>query len=60
MACGGCTSTITNILTNLEGVKNFNVDLENKKVTVETDLPQQQVFDAIVSSGRATVFKGEI
>lgn len=35
IVCGGCASAIKNALGNVEGVKEVDVDVESKAVTVE-------------------------
>jgi len=41
------------------GVKTFNVDLATQKVIVETDLPQEKVYETISKTGKQTQFVGQ-
>jgi len=58
MTCGGCSGAVTRVLTKAEGITKFDVDLENKKVFVETDRPSDEVLNIIKKTGKATTFVG--
>ncbi|KAF9923451.1 Cytosolic copper metallochaperone [Linnemannia zychae] len=54
MTCSGCSGAVTRVLTKLEGVKSFDVSLENQKVTVETEtLTQDEILQKIQKTGKA-------
>jgi len=56
MTCSGCSGAVTRVLSKLQGVTNFDVSLETQKVVVEATIPQEQVFQAIQKTGKATRF----
>ena len=52
--CGMCVSTIKKALRKVEGINEFKIDLENKKVTVsfdETLTSEDKIETAITSAG---------
>jgi copper chaperone len=54
MTCGHCKSTVTNALTELEGVKNVTVHLETGTVDVEVDeskVSESEMREAIEEQG---------
>jgi copper chaperone len=53
VSCEHCVSAITKELTQIDGVKVVNVDLESKKVTVVADesVAEQQIRDGIDEAG---------
>lgn len=57
MHCASCVKHITNALNNVKGVVGVNVDLENKKVIVETkeDVPAETLSAAITEAGYQVV-----
>jgi len=46
MACSHCVNTIKTSLTNMPGISNVSVDLNNKSVTVDFD-PSQTTIELI-------------
>lgn len=53
MTCEGCTSTISRVLGKIEGIDNFEVDLANKKVTVNGNVETDKVLQALQKWGDA-------
>ena len=54
IACNGCLSKVTPFLDELEGIANWEVDLENpqKILTVESDeLSTEQIQEAVAKAG---------
>ena len=52
--CGMCEKTITKALNKVQGVKDFNIDIENKKITITFDdslTNLTSIEDAITKSG---------
>ncbi|WP_019673703.1 heavy-metal-associated domain-containing protein [Psychrobacter lutiphocae] len=49
MTCGGCVKSVDNVVSQLGGVKNIDVDLEGNKATVIFDTQATSV-DAIVEA----------
>ncbi|CAI5466940.1 unnamed protein product [Closterium sp. Yama58-4] len=54
MPCGGCSAAVKRVLEKMEGVKSFDISLENQKVTVVGDVTPQEVFDKVAKTGKAT------
>ncbi|KAJ3071346.1 Cytosolic copper metallochaperone [Podochytrium sp. JEL0797] len=56
MTCTGCSGAVNRILSKADGVKSFDINLEEKKVSVvASGLTQDQVLDIIRKSGKTTV-----
>lgn len=53
LKCGGCAKTVTNKLTELEGVTNVNVVVETSEVAfeIEKEEDMQQVVDRLAEIG---------
>ncbi len=53
MTCGHCTSAVTDELSKINGVTKVDVDLESKKVKIESDVAVdwQIIVDAIDEAG---------
>ncbi|XP_033124399.1 copper transport protein ATOX1-like [Anneissia japonica] len=58
MTCGGCSGAVERVLNKKEGIAKFEVDLEKKKVFVETDLSSDEVLEVIKKTGKATTYVG--
>ena len=58
MTCDSCVNSIKNALSNLEGVNNYQVLLENNSVIVDTTLPHSVIQETIEKTGRKAVLKG--
>lgn len=62
MTCGNCAQTATNVLKNVKGVKEANVDFESKKAkaVASNKLTEQQIKEAIKSKTNfEALFSGE-
>ncbi|KAL7747207.1 Cytosolic copper metallochaperone [Sorochytrium milnesiophthora] len=53
MTCSGCSGAVERALKRLDGVKKADISLDTQLVKVETDLPQEKVFEAIQKTGKA-------
>ncbi|KAJ6004092.1 hypothetical protein N7499_000156 [Penicillium canescens] len=55
MTCGGCSGAVERVLKKLEGVKNFDVNLESQtaNVTTEPTLSYDTVLATIKKTGKA-------
>ncbi|KAJ5761896.1 uncharacterized protein N7511_005278 [Penicillium nucicola] len=55
MTCGGCSGAVERVLKKLEGVKNFDVNLESQtaNVTAEPALSYDTVLATIKKTGKA-------
>jgi copper chaperone len=51
MSCGGCVKSIQNALKKLDASSKTEVNLENKEVSVETNLEEIKVREAITLAG---------
>ena len=53
MTCGHCSSAVTDELSKINGVTKVDVDLESKKVNIESDaaVDWQIIVDAIDEAG---------
>ena len=58
MTCGGCSGAVTRVLGKKEGVSKFDVNLESKKVFVETELSADEILEVLKKTGKATAFVG--
>ncbi|KAI3793525.1 hypothetical protein L1987_36144 [Smallanthus sonchifolius] len=56
MSCGGCAGAVKRVLTNMEGVETFDIDLEQKKVTVKGNVEPDAVFQTVSKTGKKTEF----
>lgn len=51
IACNVCAETITKAIKNEQPSAQVNIDVAGKIVTVETDAPETQIKNAIISAG---------
>ena len=51
MVCEGCVETVKKAVTNQEPQAELVVDLDSKKVTVETTAAENEIKQAIVAAG---------
>ncbi|RMZ85362.1 hypothetical protein DV737_g824, partial [Chaetothyriales sp. CBS 132003] len=60
MSCGGCSGAVERVLKKLEGVKSYNVSLENQTadVVAEAGLRYEEVLEKIKKTGK-TVNSGQ-
>lgn len=58
MTCNSCLEAIKESLTNVDGIKNFEVDLEKESVVVESNLPTLEIQEILESTGRKVAVKG--
>ncbi|KAL4896355.1 heavy metal transport/detoxification protein [Aspergillus ambiguus] len=60
MSCGGCSGAVERVLKKLDGVKSFDVSLENQTATVVTEpaVSYETVLEKIKKTGK-TVNSGE-
>ena len=50
MMCNHCVAHVKEALT-VDGVKSVDIDLQTKKVVVDTSLSQQEIFDLVKKAG---------
>lgn len=51
MMCDGCAGAITEALTSADPTASVNIDLENKQVSVESELSKRALRKAIKKAG---------
>ncbi|KAJ7532817.1 hypothetical protein O6H91_13G021400 [Diphasiastrum complanatum] len=56
MNCKGCVGAVERVLTKMEGVESYTVDLKEQKVTVKGDLKPEEVLEKVAKSGKATSY----
>ncbi|XP_042385967.1 copper transport protein ATX1-like [Zingiber officinale] len=56
MSCQGCAGAVRRLLTSMEGVESFDVDLQEQKVTVKGNVTPEVVFQTVSRSGKKTSF----
>ncbi|KAJ9540246.1 hypothetical protein OSB04_026752 [Centaurea solstitialis] len=56
MSCGGCVGAVKRVLGNMEGVETFDIDLEQKKVTVIGNVEPDAVLQTVSKTGKKTEF----
>ncbi|KAF5770584.1 putative heavy metal-associated domain, HMA, heavy metal-associated domain superfamily [Helianthus annuus] len=56
MSCGGCAGAVKRVLSNMEGVETFDIDLEQKKVTVKGNVEPDAVLQTVSKTGKKTEF----
>lgn len=59
MTCSGCSNAVNRILLKKLGENaKFDIDLDGKKVTIESDVSQEQLMEYLKKSGKAVEFLG--
>ncbi|CAL9763412.1 copper transport protein ATX1-like [Musa acuminata AAA Group] len=56
MSCQGCVGAVKRVLTKMEGVESFDVDLKEQKVTVKGNVKPEDVFQTVSKTGKKTSF----
>ncbi|CAL9185229.1 unnamed protein product [Musa hybrid cultivar] len=56
MSCQGCIGAVKRVLTKMEGVESFDVDLKEQKVTVKGNVKPEDVFQTVSKTGKKTSF----
>ncbi|XP_043925352.1 copper transport protein ATOX1 [Protopterus annectens] len=55
MTCEGCSSAVTRVLNKLGGVQ-FDIDLANKKVFINSDHDVDVLLETLKKTGKATTY----
>lgn len=58
MTCNSCVEAVRKSLQNESGIKNFNVDLENESVVVESNLSTLEIQKLLESTGKKVAVRG--
>ncbi|KAL0910439.1 hypothetical protein M5K25_021423 [Dendrobium thyrsiflorum] len=56
MSCQGCVGAVKRVLSKLEGVESFDVDLKEQKVTVKGNVKPEAVLQTVSKTGKTTSF----
>ncbi|KAK9153739.1 hypothetical protein Sjap_001219 [Stephania japonica] len=56
MSCEGCVGAVKRVLTKMEGVEEFNVDIKEQKVTVKGNVQPEAVLQTVSKTGKKTQF----
>nr|CAB3449925.1 unnamed protein product [Digitaria exilis] len=56
MSCEGCAGAVRRVLTKMEGVETFDIDLKEQKVTVKGNVKPEDVFQTVSKSGKKTSY----
>ncbi|KAL6899839.1 hypothetical protein ACP4OV_006497 [Aristida adscensionis] len=56
MACEGCSGAVKRVLSKMEGVESFDIDMKEQKVTVKGNVKPEDVFQTVSKTGKKTSF----
>ncbi|CAN0900582.1 Copper transport protein CCH [Linum grandiflorum] len=56
MSCGGCSGAVNRVLSKMEGVESFDIDMKEQKVTVKGNVEPEAVFQTVSKTGKKTAF----
>ncbi|XP_039789847.1 copper transport protein ATX1-like isoform X2 [Panicum virgatum] len=56
MSCQGCAGAVRRVLSKMEGVETFDIDLKEQKVTVKGNVKPEDVFQTVSKSGKKTSY----
>ncbi|XP_057515905.1 copper transport protein ATX1 [Amaranthus tricolor] len=56
MSCQGCSGAVKRVLDKMEGVESYDINLEEKKVTVRGNVQPEAVFQTVSKTGKKTSF----
>ncbi|XP_057377437.1 copper chaperone for superoxide dismutase-like isoform X3 [Daphnia carinata] len=60
LSCQSCVDKVSNVLNGMDGIKNFEVDLSQERVVIESSLPIHQLHAALETSGKRGSIKGVV
>ncbi|KAK9127699.1 hypothetical protein Syun_016496 [Stephania yunnanensis] len=52
MSCEGCVGAVKRVLSKMEGVEEFNVDIKEQKVTVKGNVQPEAVLQTVSRTGK--------
>ena len=58
MECQDCVDSVSKVLSQLPGINNFRISLENQSVLVDGTIPPNRITQAIRETGRAAILRG--
>ncbi|XP_003563850.1 copper transport protein ATX1 [Brachypodium distachyon] len=56
MSCEGCVGAVKRVLSKMEGVESFDVDIKEQKVTVKGNVTPDAVLQTVSKTGKKTAF----
>ncbi|KZV55287.1 copper transport protein CCH-like [Dorcoceras hygrometricum] len=56
MSCQGCSGAVNRVLSKMEGVESFDINLEQQKVTVKGNVTPESVLQTVSKTGKAASF----
>lgn len=56
MSCEGCSGAVKRVLSKMEGVEIFDIDMKEQKVTVKGNVEPEAVFQTVAKTGKKTAF----
>ncbi|XP_074068673.1 copper transport protein ATOX1 [Macrotis lagotis] len=57
MTCEGCSNAVTRVLNKLGGVQ-FDIDLPNKKVCIDSEHSVETLLETLKKTGKTTTYLG--
>ncbi|WRT69606.1 uncharacterized protein IL334_006595 [Kwoniella shivajii] len=58
MTCQNCVNSVQGALREISGIERYDIDLENKRVTVTGKTPPSQLLSALKSTNRQVIVRG--
>lgn len=53
MTCSGCSGAVEKVLKKLgDAIEKVDIDLDNRTVTIESDLPKEQLEETLKKTGK--------
>ncbi|XP_062223190.1 copper transport protein ATX1-like [Phragmites australis] len=56
MSCEGCSGAVKRVLSKMQGVESFDIDMKEQKVTVKGNVKPDDVFQTVSKTGKKTAF----
>ncbi|KAJ6790551.1 copper transport protein ATX1-like isoform X1 [Iris pallida] len=56
MSCQGCVGAVNRVLTKMEGVETFDIDIKEQKVIVKGNVKPDAVLQTVSKTGKKTSF----
>ncbi|XP_057852164.1 copper transport protein ATX1 isoform X2 [Cryptomeria japonica] len=56
MSCQGCVGAVKRVLSKMEGVESYDVNLQDQKVTVKGNIKPEIVLQTVRNAGKETSF----
>ncbi|KRX75516.1 Copper transport protein ATX1, partial [Trichinella patagoniensis] len=56
MSCQGCVGAVNRVLSKMEGVDSFDIQLQEQKVTVKGNVKPDDVLQKVSKTGKKTTF----